>query len=194
MNTTERMVKEIAFRTFISVVCCTLFGYLSWKGSVFYRFHTAFQYISYGTIGALFFYTLRINLKNAILTGLIAALIFSVLVTRAHGLGSLRDLFAVIASISALYFYSSNFYCQTRTPKFAEPLLVAVLFMLVNVVALVLLVALSGFRQPITLLWLYEVAKQYFLTGLGIGIGIILTEEPYSGKIRSAILNLFSLE
>ena len=39
--------------------------------------------------------------------------------------------------------------------------------------------------------WIYHIAEIYFLIGLGIGIGIILTGEPYSDKIRKNFLNIY---
>ena len=55
-----------------------------------------------------------------------------------------------------------------------------------------ILIVISKCLNVVTVQWIYYIAKLYFLIGLGIGIGIILTEEPYLDKILMYFRNFFS--
>ena len=191
METTQSIIKEIVFRTFVSVLCCTILGYLFWKGLVFYRYHSAFQFIAYGTMGSVFFYTLRFSVKNAFAALLLALVVFSFLVIESRGLYTLRDSLVAIAMASTIYVYFTTFHNRTKLSKLTEPLILAMLFSISNFIIFLLIDAIV-YKIPITLAWVYEVTKHFFLIGLGIGIGIILTEEPYSEKIRAKFHNFIS--
>jgi hypothetical protein len=191
VETTQSIIKEIAFRTFISFLCCTIFGYMFWKGSVFNLYHSAFQFIAYGTIGSIFFYTLRFGVKNAIGVLLFTAVMLFGVVMKTHGMFAIRDLFVTIAIASTIYIYFTTFHNQTKLSKIFEPLVLAFLFSLSNFIV-ILLTGFIIYGHGGTLSWVYEITKHFFLIGLGIGIGIILTEEPYSEKIRAKFHNFIS--
>lgn len=190
MESTQSIIKEIAFRTFISILCCTILGFIFWKGSVFYRYHSAFQFIAYGTMGSIFFYTLRFGVKNALAALLIALVVLSFLVMESRGLYFVRDLSVAITMSSSLYIYFTIFHNRTKLSKLTEPFILAMLFSISNLILYLILDSIT-FKIPITLAWVYQVTKHFFLIGLGIGIGIILTEEPYLKKIRGMFCNPF---
>ena len=184
MTRSGNVIREIAFRSFISILFCTLFGYIFWKGSVLNRHHTASEYIVFGGIGSVFFQSLRYNPRNAFAALFVLSLTVPVVIMRETGVYFVRDVLVAIASGSALYLYFSNFYDREKSRKFTEPLVLAVLFAVCNFAVFLSLVLIEGREKMITLFWAYEVIKQWFLIGLGIGIGIILTERPYAERIR----------
>jgi hypothetical protein len=185
MKSSESVVREVAWRSFVSVVICTLFAYIFWQGLVFHRHHTVFLCIAYGTIGSLFFYTLRYSLRNALGTLLVSTMAFSFLVMRSSGLRSLRDVLLAIAAAGVLYLYFKIFYRQTQQQRYLEPLILAMLFAVGNCIVFIIMTCLYGLGSHITFWWAFDVLKQWFIIGLGIGIGILLTEEPTWRKIRA---------
>lgn len=187
---TPNMLKEIVLRTLVSVLFCVVFGYMFWQGAVFNRYHTAFQYIAFGAIGSIFFYSLRYGLRNAIAMLFVLAVINSTLVARSHGLFIVRDACYTIAMASTICLYFSLFHNRDGGKKLLEPLILAALFSIGNFFALLLLMVVNDHWQGITVFWVYEVFRDWFLIGLGIGIGIIVTENQYSANIRARFQNL----
>ena len=191
VKNTETIIKDIAFRTFISVLFCTVFGYIFWAGWVFNHRHTAFLYIAIGTIGSLFFYTLRYGFRKALGTLQVSSLIFSFLIMRSWGLYSLRNFLVIVTSASILYIYFKVFYGLSYWQKILEPLILGMLFAIGNLLAFMLLVFIGNGKIYFSFLWAFGVMEQYFLIGLGIGIGIIITENPYSKYIHARIHAFF---
>jgi len=66
MKNKEVEVKDVAFRTFVSVFFCATFAYIFFSEAIFNHRHSAFLSIAIGTIGSLFFYALRFGLRNAL--------------------------------------------------------------------------------------------------------------------------------
>jgi hypothetical protein len=160
-----------------------------WGGQVFHRTNWAFLFIAFGTIGSVFFHTLRFSIRNALATLLFVSLIISVLVLRSHKIYSIRDILVTIASASSMYIYFTAIYNQPKRRMYTEPLVLAALFAISNFFAFLMFALLEGLVRNFSGLWVYGIFKQWFLIGLGIGIGIILTEQPVSEKLRTGLLN-----
>jgi len=187
MKKIEVEVKDVAFRTFVSVLFCIAFAYIFWSGAIFNHRHTAFLTIAIGTISSLFFYSLRFGLRNALAVLLCVSLIFTFLIMRSWGLYSLRNFLVIITSVSVTYLYFKVFYGQSKSYKLLEPLILAMLFAVGNLFIFTVMVLIVAGKVTFTFQWVFEVMEQFFLIGLGIGIGVIVTEEPYSKIIRARI-------
>jgi len=145
-----------------------------------------------GIVGSIFFYSLRINIKNAFAALLVLFVIDSAFISHATRLTYLlRDFFYIGALIAAIYIFYHFFYNKSQNERWLEPLILSALVATFTLVSTTILVIINKGLNVVTLQWVYYIAKLYFLIGLGIGIGIILTEEPYSEKILMYFRNFF---
>lgn len=184
---------EIVIRPLISLICCMAIGYVFYQSLIFNRHAGAFSFPVYGLVGSIFFYSMRINIKNAFAALLILFVINSAFITHATRLVYLlRDLFSIGALSAAIYIFHQHFYNKNQKERWLEPLILSVLIATFILVATLILAIINKVLNVVTLQWIYYIAKLYFLIGLGIGIGIILTEEPYSEKILMYFRNFFS--
>ncbi len=72
---------EIVIRTIVTIVCCLAIGYIFFQSQIFnYRLVT-FMIPVYGSIGAIFFYSLRVNTRNAFAALLVLIVINSGFIT-----------------------------------------------------------------------------------------------------------------
>ncbi|MGD0035969.1 MAG: hypothetical protein ABSC53_01600, partial [Bacteroidota bacterium] len=92
---------------------------------------------------------------------------------------------------AAIYIFYHFFYNKSQNERWLEPLILSALVATFTLVSTTILVIINKGLNVVTLQWVYYIAKLYFLIGLGIGIGIILTEEPYSEKILMYFRNFF---
>jgi hypothetical protein len=187
MKNIEVEVKDVAFRTFVSVFFCATFAYIFFSEAIFNHRHSAFLSIAIGTIGSLFFYALRFGLRNALTVLLCVSLIFTFLIMRSWGLYTLRNFLVIITSVSVIYLYFKVFYSQSKWQKLLEPLILAMLFAVGNLFIFTVMVLIVSGKVVFSFRWVFEVMEQFFLIGLGVGIGVIITEEPYSKIIRARI-------
>jgi hypothetical protein len=136
---------------------------------------------------------MRINIKNTFAALLVLFVIDSAFITHATRLTYLlRDLFCIGALIVAIYIFYQFFYNKSQYERWLEPLILSALVATFTLVATLILVIINNELNVVTLQWVYYIAKLYFLIGLGIGVGIILTEEPYSDKILMYFRNFFT--
>jgi hypothetical protein len=167
-------------------------GYIFYQSRIFNHRASVFSIPVYGLIGSIFFYSLRVNVKNALATLLVLFVMNSALITHATRLTYLlRDLFIIGTLSAAIYFFYQYFYNKNPKERWLEPLILSALVATFALVATSILVIINKAINTVTFQWIYYIAKLYFLIGLGIGIGIILTEEPYSKKILLYFRNFF---
>jgi hypothetical protein len=134
---------------------------------------------------------MRVNSKNAFAALLVLFVMDSAFITHATRLMYLlRDLIIIGALSAAIYFFYQYFYNKNPKERWLEPLILSALVATFSLIATFILVLINNTLNIVTFQWIYYIAKLYFLIGLGIGIGIILTEESYSEKILLYFRNI----
>jgi hypothetical protein len=193
MSAKPNYITEVVVRSFISLICCMVIGYIFYESRIFNRHASTFSILVYGLIGSIFFYTMRIDIKNAFAALLVLFVIDSAFITHATRLSYLlRDIFCIGALSTAIYTFYQYFYNKSKNERWLEPLILSALVAVFALVATLILVIINRGLNVVTFQWIYYITKLYFLIGLGIGIGIILTEEPYLDKILMYFRNFFS--
>ena len=188
MNATQKQVGDIAIRSCISILCCAVVGYIFYQERIFNRHIPTFTILVYGIIGSIFFQILRVNVRNAWAAFLLLFIANTALITHSTRIAYLvRDVFYCGALALALVLFFRIFYHKGTKDRWTEPLILAALLSVFTLVALSILMILHKALHNLTFIYLYTTAKLYFLTGLGLGMGIILTEDPY----RTRILKFF---
>jgi len=168
-------------------------GYIFYQSRIFNHHANTFSIPVEGLVGSIFFYSLRINIKNAFAALLVLFVIDSAFISHTTRLTYLLwDLFYIGALIVAIYTFYQFFYNKSQNERWLEPLILSALVATFTLVAALILVIINNSLNVVTLQWIYYIAKIYFLIGLGIGIGIILTEEPYSDKILMCFRDFFT--
>jgi hypothetical protein len=167
-------------------------GYIFYRSQIFNRHTAAFSFLVYGFIGSLFFYLLRVKITDALAALVVLYAMNSAFITHATRLAYLLRDFVMIAAFSyAIFIFYHYFYSKSQKDRWLEPLILAAVIATFSLVATFILILLHHAMSIVTLYWIYTIARLYFLLGLGLGIGIIVSEEPYSGKIRAYVLNFF---
>jgi hypothetical protein len=188
MNTKPKYIIEIVIRSIVSLICCLVIGYIFYQSQIFNRHASAFSFPVCGVVGSIFFYTLRINIRNAFAVFLVLFIATSALVTHSTRLiFLLRDILYYGAFASAIFIFFQYFYGKSIKDRWMEPLILSVLVAVIILFAFFLTMSINKAFGALTLSFVFFVAKLYFLIGLGMGVGIVITEEPY----RSRILKFF---
>ena len=65
MRSDAAIVATVLGRSLVSVACCALVGFIVFQGRILHPFFWTSQLIMFGIVGSIFFYTLRINRRNA---------------------------------------------------------------------------------------------------------------------------------
>jgi O-antigen/teichoic acid export membrane protein len=136
---------------------------------------------------------MRVNIKNAFAVLLVLFVMDSAFIAHATRFTYiLRDIFCVGALSAAIYIFYQYFYNKSQKERWLEPLILSALVAMFILAATLILVIINKALSVITFQWIYYIAKLYFLIGLGIGIGIMLTEEPYADKLLMYFRNFFN--
>jgi hypothetical protein len=184
MSVQANPITEIIIRSLVSVLCCLAVGSIFYQSLIFNYHAGAFSVPMFGFIGSVFFYSLRVNIKNAFAVLLVLFVMDSALITHATKLTFLlRDLFYIGALSAAIFIFFKYFYNKNEKERWLEPLILSTLVAVFILGAAFLSLIIFNALRAISLPWIYNIAKLYFLIGLGIGIGITVTEEPYSRRI-----------
>jgi hypothetical protein len=192
MNEKSNNLSEVVVRSFVSFVCCMVIGYIFYRSRIFNRHIGTFSIPVYGLIGSIFFYSLRVNTKNAFAALLVLFVMNSAFVTHATKLEYiLRDFLSIGGLTAAIYIFHKYFYDKSSKERWLEPLVLSALVAAFMLAAIFISVIVNKVLNVVTLQWIYYIAKLYFLIGLGIGVGILLTEEPYLDKIRLSLHDFF---
>ncbi|MFI5251321.1 MAG: hypothetical protein ACHQQQ_02720 [Bacteroidota bacterium] len=186
MQNIEEKIREIVLKTLVSVLCCAILGYIFYRGDLFNRSLHHFDFIAFGIIGSVFFHTLRFSVRNAFAVLLSAALIVTVLLERAHGRYALGIVLNTVTSALAIYLFFIFIYNSQGKKKLVELLNLALLFAVLNLFANLLIVLIFGNPQRISALWTLQWIRHWFLIGLGIGVGIVVTEKSIPEKLRTS--------
>jgi hypothetical protein len=197
MSSGVRSVADIVRRSFVTVVCCLAVGFVFYRWNIFNYHDPAFQFLAFGIVGSMFFFTLRVNARNSLAVLFVLFVIHSGLVTRALQHGTLlRDVlfFAAIAGALSLFFVV--FYRPRELSRPIDPLVLATLFALTYFIAIVILDAAEGnfwrgFAFSYVTRTLIPLMTYGFLMGFGLGIGIFVTDRHYLQRARESMLAMF---
>jgi hypothetical protein len=138
----------------------------------------------FGIVGSVFFYTLRINRRNAFAVLLVLFVVqFGLLFRNFQPVMLLRDFIFYATLAAALTIFFSGFYTKTVRYRNLQPLVLATLFAIAFSIATLILGLLDeAFFHPL----IYSLsdavltnAKYEFLVGLGIGLGILVLDNGY---------------
>jgi hypothetical protein len=149
----------------------------------------------FGIIGSVFFYTLRINRRNAFAVLLVLFVVqFGLLLRHIQLAMLLRDVIYFSTLATALYIFFVSFYTKTVRYRNLQPLVLATLFAIafaIATLALALLDFVMFHSLRSNLFYAIETnAKYEFLVGLGIGLGVLLLDNGYVYKAGELIKRL----
>jgi hypothetical protein len=183
------MLKSILRNSLIATLVCLLAGVIVYGFNVFDIHRTAFQFVSTGILGSLFFFTLRqAGIRHALLVLLVFFIIMTGLLTRGYQHGMLlRDALYVVSVGISLYLFSSRVYHNEDPRRWLYPVILGAVMgalMMFTTLLLALIIRLPGpmswsaFFQHI-----WPVVVMNFVVGLGLGTGFVLSEhlEHFSG-------------
>jgi hypothetical protein len=176
------MLKSILQNSLIAALVCLLAGIMVYGFDVFDIHRTAFQFVSTGILGSLFFFTLRqAGIRHALLVLLVFFIIMTGLLTQGYRHGMLlRDALYVTAVGLTLYLFSSRIYRKEDPRRWLYPVILGALMgalMMFTTVLLALIIHLPG-----TMSWaaffphIWPVIAMNFVIGLGLGTGFVLCE------------------
>jgi hypothetical protein len=174
--TMEKQFREIILHTVVTALCCILLGLIVYQGSVFNRTHYAFQFVTFGIAGSLFFHTLRLaNVKVAlfVMAGLILIQIF---INRSADFWLVvRDLLAGISLGSAIYLFFANYYTHKKVQGVMTPITLGALLAATNLAVTIVLVLINGVPILQSYPSILVNVMLGFLVGCGIGAGILVS-------------------
>jgi len=195
MRSDAAIVATVLGRSLVSITCCFIVGLIVFQGSVFNSFFWRSQLIMFGIIGSVFFYTLRINRRNAFAVMLVLYVLkFGLIFRQTQPTMLLRDFVFFATLAAALYIFFVSFYTKTVRYRNLQPLVLATIFAIAFPIATLVLGLLDeALFQPLT----YSLtegmllnAKYEFLVGLGIGLGILLLDNGYVRKAGELLKHL----
>lgn len=195
MRSNAAIVVTVLGRSLVSIACCFVVGLIVFQGRVFHPYFWTSQLIMFAIIGSVFFYTLRINRRNAFAVLLVLFVVqFGLLFRDLRPVMLMRNFifFATLAAV--LYIFFIGFYTKTVKYRNLQPLVLATLFAIAFSIATLILGLLDEtFLRPLVSS-LFEAiitnAKYEFLVGLGIGLGILLLDNGYVHRAGELIKRL----
>lgn len=195
MRSDAAIVATVLGRSLVSIVCCFVVGLIVFQGRVFNPYFWTSQLIMFGIIGSVFFYTLRINRRNAFAVLLVLFVVqFGLLLRHIQLAMLLRDVIYFSTLATALYIFFVSFYTKTVRYRNLQPLVLATLFAIaftIATLALALLDFVMFHSLRSNLFYAIETnAKYEFLVGLGIGLGVLLLDNGYVYKAGELIKRL----
>jgi hypothetical protein len=175
----QKHLREIVLHLLVTSACCIILGMFLYQGNVFSRTHYAFQFLTSGIAGSMFFHTLRLtNAKTAVLA-LGVLIVMLIVYDRSFDIWwKLRDLLLGVSLGSAIYLFNSNFYTRNKARGVMTPLTLGALLAATNLIAMFALVLFgaSSLRDSTSGI-LVNVVLGFFV-GFGIGVGILVSRSP----------------
>ncbi|MBF8296410.1 MAG: hypothetical protein HW389_2955 [Bacteroidetes bacterium] len=196
MRSNAAIVATVLGRSLVSIACCFVVGLIVFQWRVFHPYFLTSQFIMFGIVGSVFFYTLRVNRRNAFAVLLVLFVVQVGLLFRdLRSAILLRDFIFFATLAAALYIFFIGFYMKTVRYRNLQPLVLATLFAIAFSIATLILGLLDEtFFRPLASS-LFEAiltnAKYEFLVGLGIGLGILLLDNGYvhrAGELTKHLL------
>ncbi|HEY6952909.1 MAG TPA: hypothetical protein VI758_10910 [Bacteroidota bacterium] len=189
------IISKVIVNSVVAIVACLLVGIAFHGWSVFNPQSAAFEFVLFGSLGSLFFFSLKANRRQSFAVLLVLFFIQSSLITKSYfSVYLLRDAVFFLAVSGATYLFFIYFHRPALRDKWLEPLILAVVFALSFFIALVALHVFRGIFLSLEQLRfvIIPVMENGFLIGLGIGLGIVLVEIDLLQWLRTRIKALFS--
>lgn len=195
MRSDAAIVATVLGRSLVSIACCFVIGLIVFQWRVFNPYFWTSQLITFGIIGSVFFYTLRVNRRNAFAVLLVLFVVqFGLLFRHIQFATLLRDFIFFVTLAAALYVFFVGFYVKTVRFRNLQPLVLATLFAIAfSIATLVLGLLDETFFHPLVSSLSEAIltnAKYEFLVGLGIGLGILLLDNGYVHRAGEVIKRL----
>jgi hypothetical protein len=154
-------------------------GLFLYQGNVFNRTHYAFQFITSGIAGSLFFHTLRLTNVKVAISALGTLIVMLIVYDRSFDFWwKFRDFLLGVSLGSAIYFFFSNFYMRNKAQGMMTPITLGALLAATNLIAMFALVLFgSSPLRDSTPGILVNVMVGFFI-GFGIGVGILVSPRP----------------
>jgi len=172
----DRQFRQIILHSLVTCVCCIVLGLIIYQGSVFTRTHYAFQFVTFGIAGSLFFHTLRLTGVKPALFVLAGLILIQIVYNRSTDFWLvLRDILFGVSLASAIYLFFTKYYATNKVRGVLTPITLAALLAATNLVATMALLLLN--RTPIVENFptLFVNVMLGFLVGFGIGVGILVS-------------------
>jgi hypothetical protein len=195
MRSDAAIVATVLGRSLVSIVCCFVVGLIVFQGRVFNSFFWTSQLLMFAVIGSVFFYSLRINRRNAFAVMLVMFVIqFGLILGQFQWIMFLRDFVFFATLAAALYIFFISFYTRTVRYRNLQPLVLATIFAIAFSIATLVLGFLDAalfhpLRYSLAEAMLLN-AKYEFLVGLGIGLGILMLDNGYVRKAGELLKRL----
>jgi hypothetical protein len=172
----EKQFREIVLHSVVTAVCCILLGLIVYQGNVFGRTHYAFQFVSFGIAGSLFFHTLRLTSVKAALVVLAGLVLIQIGINRSSDFWLvLRDIFLGISLGAAIYLFFANYFAPDKVHGVMMPISLGALLAATDLVAAIALILLSGLPILQSYPSMLLNVMLGFLVGFGIGVGILVS-------------------
>ena len=168
----RKTLYSVLIFTVTGTVTCILTGITFFGLEVFETKSPFFQFLVYGIIGSISFIFFKLKRYRDALFILILLFLFDIL-----WIGSkfpITHLIYYLSVISGLFIFSKYFFIQTVTIKYARPLILASILALLFVVGFFTLKLIYASGQGKLLP--FKNMPVGFLIGLGLGIGVELSE------------------
>ena len=187
MRSNAAIIAAILGRSLVSIACCLVIGLIIFQGRVTSSYFWTSQIVMYAVIGSIFFFSMRVNKRNAFAVLLVLFVVQEGLLFRTIRLPLLlRDGIFFAALAAALYVFYVSFYTKAGRFRNLHPLVLATLFAIAfSLGTLVLGILDSILFHPMTLNLadaIFTNARFDFLVGLGIGTGVLLLDKGYVDK------------
>ncbi len=192
MNSYSAMLRNIVLQSALAALCCIAVGLLRF-GTAIGNIHAhTFAVIPYGIMISLFFFVLRdAGIREAVFTLLGLFLLNAGFLTKSLLNGTLLTDAVLISALGlATVIYHRRYYHRGPRRRLLEPVALGVLVGSLTLVAIVVGYAFMGQIAglmdgfPGSLVGLLHTVSVEFFVGLGVGIGIILSD---SGPVTKAL-------
>jgi hypothetical protein len=195
MRTDVAIVATVLGRSLVSIACCFIVGLIVFQSRLFLPYFWTSGLIMFSIAGSLFFYTLRINQRNAFAVLLVLFVVtFGLFFRHLEPVKILRILVFYATLAATLYTFFVGFYTKTVRYRNLQPLVLATLFAIAFSIATLILGLLDEtyFRSVVSSLFeaVLTNAKYEFLVGLGIGLGILLLDNGYVHRVGELLKRL----
>jgi hypothetical protein len=176
----ENRVQRIVVHSLISIVCSILIGLIFYQGNVFLRTHYAFQFITAGVIGSVFFNLLRFdNLRDAVAGLFVMFIILSLLTQPSSITFVVRDIVYAASIGAAISLFYTNYFKRAKG-KVLTPVIIGMLLGGTNLVAIIILLVIGGHSLVTNAGSMLITVILGILIGFGIGTGILISEKVNS--------------
>lgn len=175
----QRHLREIILHLVVTSLCCFILGLFLYQGNVFNRTHYAFQFITSGIAGSLFFHTLRLTNVKVAVSALGVLIVMLIFYDRSFDFWwKLRDLLLGMSLGSAIYLFYSKFYAQNKAQGTMTPITLGALLAATNLIAMFTLVLFGAASLRDSTSGILVNVMLGFFIGFGIGVGILVSPRP----------------